>query len=53
MAVTLANGSTIHNSSAFDVPIHLLIQYTPLDISARCHMLDHLSSDLLFGMDWL
>ena len=26
---------------------------TSLDMLVRCHVLDHLSSDLVFGMDWL
>ena len=49
----LADGSTVYYSSVIDVPIHLFGQSTSLDISVQCCMLDHLSSDLVFGMDWL
>ena len=51
MVVTLADSSTIHNSSAVDIPIHLFGHSDSLDLSDKCHMLDHLSSDLVFGMD--
>ena len=53
MAATLADGSTIHNSSAVDGPIRCLGQSSSLDISIRCHALAHLSSDLVFGMECL
>ena len=53
MAVTLADGSTVYNSSVVDVPIHLFEQSDCLDLLARCLVLDHLSNDLVFGMDWL
>ena len=53
MAVTLVDGSTVHNSSAVDIPIHLFEYSDSLDISVCCHVLDHLSSDLVCSMDWL
>ena len=51
MAVTLTDDSTVHNSSAIDIPIHFIRQSDSLDLSVRCHVLDHLSGDLVFGMD--
>ena len=53
MAVTLADGSIIHNYSAVDVLICLFRNYASLDMPAQCYVLDHLSSDLVFAMDWL
>ena len=53
MAVTLADGSTVHNSSAVDISIRLFRQSNCFDLLVRCHILDHLSSDLVFGIDWL
>ena len=53
MAATLADGSTVHNSSAVGVPIRLFGQSDSIGLSVRCHVLDHLSSDLVFGMDCL
>ena len=53
MAVTLADGSIIRKSSAVDVLICLFRQYDSLNMSVRRYVLDHLSSDLVFGMDWL
>ena len=53
MAVTLVDGSTVHNSSAVDIPIHLFGQSASLDLLVQCRVLDHLSSDLVVGMDWL
>ena len=53
MAVTLADGSTVHNSSAIDVSIHLFGQSVYLDLSVRYSVLEHLFSDLVFAMDWL
>ena len=47
------DGSTVHNVSDFDVLIHLFGPSTSLDMLIQCHVLDHLSSDLVFGMDWL
>ena len=52
MAVTLVDGSTVHNSRAVGVLIRLFGHSTSLDMSVRCHALDYLSSDLVFGMDW-
>ena len=40
MTVTLADGSTIHDSSAVDIPIHLFGQSTSFDMSIRCCVLD-------------
>ena len=51
MAVTLGDGSIVHNSSAVDIPIRLFRQSGSLDLSVRCHVLDHLSSYFVFGMD--
>ena len=51
MAVTLADGSTVHNSSVVDVPIYLFGQSGSLDLSVQCYVLDYLSSDLLFDID--
>ena len=53
MAVTLADGSIIDNSSAVDVLIRLFGQSNSFNLLARCFVLDHLSSDLVFGMNWL
>ena len=53
MAATLADGSTVHNSSAADVQICLFWQSNSLDLSVLCYVLEHLSSDFVFGMDWL
>ena len=53
MAVTLADGGTEHNSSAVDILIRLFGQSDSLDMSICCRMLGHLSSALVFGMDWL
>ena len=51
MAVTLADGRTLHNSSAVDITIHLFRQSASLSVLVRYHVLDYLSSDLVFGMD--
>ena len=53
MAVTLADGSIVHNYSTVNIPLHLFKQFISFDLSLRCQVLDHLSSDLVFGMDWL
>ena len=53
MAVILADGSTVHNSSAVDVPIHQFRHSDYLDLLVICSVLDHLSSDFVFGTDWL
>ena len=53
MAGTLADGRTVPNSSVADVSIRLFGQSASLDLSARFHVLDYLSSDLVFGMDWI
>ena len=53
MAVTLADASTVHNYSTVDIPILLFGHCAFLDMSVRCHVLDFLSSDLVFRMDWL
>ena len=53
IAITLADGSTIHDSSVVDVLIHLFWQFASLDMLVRCCVLDHLSSNLVFGMDWI
>ena len=53
MAVTLADGSTAHKSSAVDVPFRFFGQSDSLNMLFQCHMLDHLSNDLVLDMDWL
>ena len=53
MAVTLVDSSTVNNFSTVDVFIFLFGRSDSLDLFVRCHVLDHLSSDLVFGMDWL
>ena len=53
MAVTLAEGSTVHNSSAVDGYICLFRHSASLDLLVRYHVLDHLSSYLVFSMNWL
>ena len=53
IAATLADSSTVHNSMAFDVSIRLFRLSDSLDLLVRCRVLDHLSSDLVSGMDWL
>ena len=50
MAITLATVSTVHNSSAFDVPIRLFRQFNSVNLLARCCVLYHLSSDLVYGV---
>ena len=47
MAVALADSSTVHNSSSVDIPIHLFGNSKSLDMLVRCHVLDHLSSNLV------
>ena len=51
MAVTLADGITIHKSSTVNIPARLFGQSASLHLPVRCHVLDHLSSDLVFGTD--
>ena len=53
MAVKLVNDSSIHKASAVDLPIRLFGQSTSLHMLIRCHVLDYLSSDLVFGMEQL
>ena len=53
IAITLADSSTVHNSSTVGIPIHLFGQSDSLTLLVRYCVLDHLSSNLVFGMDWL
>ena len=51
MAVTLVDGSTVHNPRAVNALIRFFGQSNSLDLLSRCCVLDYLSSDLVFAMD--
>ena len=52
MAFTLVDGTTVHNAGVFDIAIRIFRQSTSLDLLVWCCILVHLSSDLVFGMNW-